>query len=276
MGPQPCGVRGVDAVSLRYGLSAKDAGLQAEEGEKGGVVKIHQNLQQGSWDWLTLRAGKICGSELKNLITDKLAIRKWSTEMPQSYLCRKLAEKWLGQALESFMGNRQCDQGKLWEEKARAYFSALLEVDIAQVGGIESDDKLLWCSPDGIVGETTGLEIKVPNADTQISWLLDGSVVPESHVLQIQFGIFVSGWKAWQFLSWSNNLPHLAVAVEPDAGIQSTIAEAVAGFKARFDVAWAKLCDLNGGPPPPKPAFTPSAEPIKFSWEFDKNDIATP
>lgn len=220
-------------------------------------MRIERVIQQGSWDWLKLRAGKVCGSELKNLITDKGKIRSWASEMPNSYLCRKLAEKWLGQALESFQGSRQTDQGTLWEPKARAYFAALLEVDIEQVGGIESDDKLLWCSPDGIISETTGLEIKVPNTDRHISWLLDGQKVPDDHILQVQFGLFVSAWKAWHFLSWSNNLPHLAVPVEPDILIQNTILDAVEEFKARFDKAWDTLCERNGGPPPPPKTFVP-------------------
>ena len=156
-------------------------------------MKIHRDLQQKSWDWFRLRAGKVTGSELKNLITDKLAIRKWTTETPNTYLHRKIAEKWRGEALQSFGGNQQTDQGVLWEERARKHFASFLEVDIETVGGIESDDKRCWCSPDGIIGETTGLEIKCPNADTHVGWLLIGDV-PEEHVLQVHFSMLVAGF----------------------------------------------------------------------------------
>lgn len=220
-------------------------------------MKIHRTLEQKSWDWFKARAGKVTGSELGNLITDKGAIRAWTAAMPNSYLHRKLAEKWRGEPLQSFQGNQQTDQGNMFEEDARKYFASLLEADIQTVGGIESDDEKLWCSPDGIISETVGLEIKCPNADTHVGWLLDGQQVPEEHVLQCQFALFVTGWKTWQFLSYCVDLPHLAVPVEPDADIFATISEALGDFQARYDEGWKQLCELNGGPParrePPAP-----------------------
>jgi hypothetical protein len=222
-------------------------------------VKIHRELQQKSWDWFKARAGKVTGSELKNLITDKLKIRSWASEMPNNYLHRKVAEKWRGEALQSFGGNQQTDQGVIYEEQARNFFASLLESDIETVGGIESDDKRLWCSPDGLIGESVGLEIKCPNADTQVGWLLAGGV-PEEHVLQVQFSLWVSRFKHWWFMSYCKDFPHLAIAVEPDDITAAIIVEAVEDFNARLDAAYAKLVELNGGPPPPRRQFTPSPE----------------
>jgi hypothetical protein len=244
-------------------------------------MKIHRAIQQRSWDWFKLRAGKVTGSELGNLITDKIKIRDWKTAMPNSYLHRKLAEKWRGEALQSFGGSQQTDQGVIYEEQARNFFASLLEADIEQVGGIESDSERLWCSPDGIiaVGETcgdcdpcvggrpdqcaispaklVGLEIKCPNADTQVGWLLSGGV-PEEHVLQVQFSLWVSGFKQWRFLSWCKDFPHLAVSVEPNAELFAVMESAVSDFNARLDAAFAKLVELNGGPPPKRKPFIPS------------------
>ena len=231
-------------------------------------MKIHKQLDQRSWEWFRLRAGKLTASEMGRLITDKGAVRAWKADMPNSLLHRKLAEKWRGAPIESFGGNRQTDQGTLYEGQARAYFAALLEADIETVGGIESDDSRRWCSPDGIIGEGKGLEIKCPNADTHVGWLLAGGVPPE-HVLQVQFGLHLTGWPVWNFLSYCKDMPHLYVAVEPESEIQAVIGEAIGEFFVHFDEAWVQLCDLNGGPPePPKrDAFVPSPGPVKFSWE---------
>jgi hypothetical protein len=179
--------------------------------------------------------------------------------MPNSYLHRKLAERWRGEALQSFGGNQQTDQGVIYEEQARNFFASLLEADIEQVGGIESGDERCWCSPDGIIGETTGLEIKCPNADTQVGWLLAGGM-PEEHVLQVQFSLWVSEFKEWQFLSWCKDLPHIAIKVERSMGICGVIEEAVHDFNARMDAAFARLLELNGGPPPKRKVFVPSPE----------------
>lgn len=224
-------------------------------------------MQQKSWEWFQARAGKVTGSELRNLITDKGTIRDWKSGMPNSYLHLKLAEKWRGKPLETFMGSRQTDQGNLWEDRARSYFASLLDREIKQVGGIESDDHLLWCSPDGIMAETAGLELKCPNADTHVGWLLAGDQVPKEHVLQVQFGLYVTGWSEWVFGSFVSDMPHLLLTVKPTPRLLYTIEKAVAEFQARFSIAWQMLCDLNGGPPPEPTKFVPTPGPVRFSWE---------
>lgn len=234
-------------------------------------MKIRRHLDQKSWDWFRARAGKVTGSELKNLVTDKFSIRGWKTDMPNSYLHRKLAEKWRGEALQSFGGNQQTDQGVIYEDRARNFFASFLEFDIETIGGIESDDGKCWCSPDGIIGESQGLEIKCPNADTMVGWLLAGGVVPEEHVLQVQFSLWVSGFKDWRFLAWCKDFPHLAVSVEPDAEIFDVIEKAVMDFNERMDCSFAAMIEMNGGPPPPR---LTGADRPRFTWEQD--DDITP
>lgn len=239
-------------------------------------MKIHRTLQQKTWPWFQARAGKVTGSELGNLITDRGKLRDWKSAMPNSYLHRKLAEQWREGPLETFLGNRQTEQGNIWEPMARKYFSALLESDIEEVGGIESDDGQLWCSPDGIIGQTVGLEIKCPNADTHIGWLLDGQHVPEEHVLQCQFALLVSGWPEWKFLSYVKDMPHLYVSVTLDQALAQVMIDALQEFQKRFSAAWSQLCELNGGAPPPRPVSILTPGPIKFSWETDQGEDINP
>jgi exodeoxyribonuclease (lambda-induced) len=222
-------------------------------------LKIHRQLQQKSWEWFKARAGKVTGSELKNLITEGLSIRGWKTQIPKSYLHRKLAEKWRGEALQSFQGNQQTDQGVLWEDRARKHFASFLEADIETVGGIESDDQRCWCSPDGIIGETIGLEIKCPNADTHVGWLLSGEM-PEEHALQVHFSLWVSGFSEWKFLSYCNGYPQLAVSAGRSMLMCALIEDAVHQFNEKMDNGFAKLVELNGGPPPPRVAPPITAE----------------
>lgn len=248
-------------------------------------MKIRTDIFQGTGDWLNARAGKITGSEIKRLITDNGARREWNTDMPNTYLHRKLAEKWRGCALESFMGNRQTDQGIMTETTARAFFASLLDADIVTVGGLESDDGRLWCSPDGIITLShsdasnpdrpdiyEGLEIKCPNVDTHVGWLL-ASGLPEEHRLQCQFALYVTGWDSWHFLSYCRDMPHLALVVEPDGELHDTISEAVHQFHDRFSEGWEKLCGLNGGPPPERVKMPVTDDPIQFSWDQQSDEI---
>lgn len=219
-------------------------------------MKIHRGLEQRSWEWFKLRSGKVTASEIGELMTDKGAIRSWKSATPNTYLHLKLAEAWRGGPLEVFNGSRQTDQGVFNEPKARETYSFLFDRPVEQIGGIASDDDRCWCSPDGwlrvgVPAEAegdVGLEIKCPNPNTHIGYLLGGGV-PEEYVLQVQFSMFVSGCACWHFLSYCRDLPELFVPVRRDAEIIEIIQEAVTEFLGHFDAAWNHLCELNGGPP---------------------------
>lgn len=211
-------------------------------------MKIHRGLEQRSWEWFKLRAGKITASEAKHLVTPKKLEVCANKETRRTYLNRKLAEKWHGGPLECYVSNRQTDQGIFYEPAARNAYSFLSGNTVEQIGGIESDDGRLWCSPDGWLPGEFGLEIKCPNLDTQIGYLLDGCV-PDEYVLQLQFSMWVTGARRWHFFSFFSDAPELFLEVEPIPKAFAALDEAANDFAARFDAAWARICELNGGPP---------------------------
>ena len=57
--------------------------------------------------------------------------------------------------------------------------------------------------------------------------------------------MFVTGAPMWTFVSYSNQLPALVVKVARDEAIQAKLAEAVAGFTARFDEALDRVNALK-------------------------------
>jgi hypothetical protein len=221
-------------------------------------MKVIRSIEQRSWDWFQMRAGKVTASGIGKLITDKFALRKWSTEMPNSYLHLKLAEKWRGIPEEQFGGNRQTDQGVFAEPQAFSVYSALQDRPVERIAGIDSETGL-WCSPDGWLrldvppdaeGDA-GLELKCPMASTHIGYLLAG-VLPEEYVLQVQFSMFVTGAAKWHFFSFCKDLPDLFVEVQRDPSVIEAIEVATELFREKFEAGWVRLCDLNGGPPPPR------------------------
>ena len=222
------------------------AGDGDTDGDKGNVVKIH-DVVQGTEKWLAVRAGIPTASELGSLITDGGELRKWDTEMPNTYLARKLAERWTGYPLQSF-GGGVMEQGAILEEEAIPWYCAEYRVDLQRVGFLTTDDGSFGSSPDAIDDER-GYEIKCPQPTNHVKWLLAGGC-PAEHVLQCQGGMYVMECDEWRFVSYCRGVPlPLVVTVEQDAKIQDVIDDAMDHFRNHMEEAWAVLLDKNGGPP---------------------------
>lgn len=209
-------------------------------------MKILEGFEQGSCEWLTHRCGCVTASEFDNLVTEKWEIRKPSTGMFQSYLHRKLAEKWTGQPVDTFQSYAMED-GNLLEQEGRDWLSFRFGEEITQPALVVGDDNRIACSPDGVIGEE-GIEFKCPQSTNQVKYLLANGLPPE-YAAQVHFSLAVTGWQRWHFVSYSRRLPKLVLTVERDEKIQAVIKDALAGFLECLDAGYERLCTINGGPP---------------------------
>jgi hypothetical protein len=196
------------------------------------------DCKQGSTEWSQARLGVVTASEGDALISPLWTIRKG--EGVETYVCRKLCEKFLGWAPDTG-GTWEMDQGNLIETIALPWFAFTHDVEPRRVGFCLSDDGRTGCSPDALIGDDCGLELKAPQPPTHLKYLLRDEVPPEYRA-QVHFSMFVTGRPKWIFCSFSRQLPALVVHVQRDEGVQAAIHEAVAGFYAKFDPAYAKLC----------------------------------
>jgi len=195
------------------------------------------HMPQGSVEWHQARLGVITASEADALVSPTGKVR--TGEGVKTYLYRKLAEKAVGycpEMLESFA----VDQGKLLESDALPWFEFETGKKVQRVGFVTTDDGLCGCSPDGMLEDASGLEIKAPQPPNHIRYLLEG-VVPDQYVIQCQFSLWVTQAPYWTFVSYSRRLPALVVRVERDEKIQAAITEAVAQFSATFATQLQKL-----------------------------------
>ena len=206
------------------------------------------NVKQGSAEWLEARMGICTSSELKNLITPKMEPRKWSTEMPNTYLAAKLSEKWRGEPDEGFV-TADMENGSIREHQAIPWFEGIYEVPIKRVGFVVSDDGSFGFSPDGMFADGGGIECKIPSPKTHAKYLLAGEVVPDGYLPQVHGSIYGAGSAYWKFLSWRPDFPKLVVNTERNEVFCATIAEAVEEFNERFGRAWKRLVEMNGGEP---------------------------
>lgn len=204
-------------------------------------MKIH-NVVQGSEEWIRLRLGRVTASEMDALFTPLMKPKEG--EGPKTYLATKVAEAWYGAPLPS-VGSFAMEQGHFIEEHARPWFELTYEKEVTQVGFIEHDDGRCGCSPDGLIGDDEGLEIKSPMPHTHTKYCLAGKVPPE-YVAQVQGSLYITGRKRWHFVSYCRRFPSLVLTVERDESIMAIIGHTLAKFYEQFDEAMAKMRALNG------------------------------
>ncbi len=222
-------------------------------------MKLH-NVEQGSMEWLMLRAGIPTASEMDALITPKFKVKEG--DGPKTYLAKKVAEKWQGGPLPAFQGF-DMEQGQILESEAIPWFELTFDTTVNRVGFITTDDGRAGCSPDGLLTTDCGLELKCPKAETHVGYLLRG-VLPEDYVIQVHASMFITGFKQWKFLSYRRGFPQLVLTIERDEEYQEVIAEALDLFTQKFDEAMERMTEINGGPPrslTPLPPKMPTIQP---------------
>jgi hypothetical protein len=209
---------------------------------------ITLDVKQGSPEWLQARLGIPTASEFDALVTPLWKVREG--DGVESYLARKLAEKWRGEPLMSFSGGAM-EQGQALEEEAIPWYEFEHGVQITRVGFATTDDGRIGCSPDGLL-DGGGIEIKCPECHTHTRYLLDG-VLPKAYAAQVHGNMLVTGAAQWTFLSYCRGFPPLLLVIRRDQAAQDALRKALDTFNARLDAAYARLCEFNGGPPEPRP-----------------------
>lgn len=184
-------------------------------------------------------------SEFDNLLTPTFEVKRGKG--PATYLAKKIAEAWQGGPIMSQSGFSM-EQGQILEPEAVPWFELERNVEVQRVGLVTTDDGLYGCSPDGLIGEHSGIEIKCPAAHTHARYLLAGTL-PEDYSAQVHGCMFITQRPQWTFLSYRRGFPNLVLDVPLDEQIQSAIGEALALFQEKFDTAWARMLEINGGPP---------------------------
>lgn len=215
-------------------------------------MKIH-DVEQGSMEWALLRAGIPTASEMDALITPKFAVKKG--DGPETYLNKKVAEKWQGGPLPQKQVF-DMEQGQILETEAIDWFNLQYDTAVNRVGFITTDDGRAGCSPDGLLSTDCGLELKCARAETHVGYLR-GGVLPDAYVIQVHASLFITGFKQWKFLSYRRGFPPFVLTIERNEAVQAVIAEALDLFTQKFDEAMARMTEINGGPPRTLTPLTP-------------------
>ncbi len=198
-------------------------------------MKIHA-VKQGSGEWKQLRLGIPTASEFDAIVTPEFKPR--TGQMPETYPYTKLCEKLLGFAPD--VNAFAMDQGVILESEAKPFYEFTFNTPLCNVGFCTTDDNRLGCSPDGLLGEEGGIEIKCPQPHTHLRYLMEGGL-PKEYAAQVHGSLFVTGRPWWKFMSYSRQFPPHVVHVERDEEIQAKLADALYAFLKKYDKKYSEI-----------------------------------
>ena len=201
-------------------------------------MKIYRDLEQGTPEWHRVKAGVISGSRVKGLFTEAGKPRTGQT--PWTLYRDLVAETLIGGPVDELSGG-WIDRGKELEAEARAWLSMHLEADIEEVGFIASDDGSCGISPDGIIAEAVGVELKCPALKTHIGYLLEPEQLDAQYGLQCQLGLYVTGWPLWYLALYCPGQMGLVREIRPDAELHERFAKVIPPFAKRVREAAERL-----------------------------------
>jgi hypothetical protein len=160
-------------------------------------MKIH-HCEQNSEEWHELRLGRLTASKASSLLV-KGKDNGIGAGM-KSYIYKKAAERITGQAIE-MSTNAAMQRGHDLEPIAREVYQEETYNTVDQVGFI-SLNQYIGFSPDGLVDQDGGVEIKCPMQDEYMKMLDNPTDIPKDHFAQMQFGMWVSGRSWWDYVRY--------------------------------------------------------------------------
>lgn len=187
------------------------------------------NCEQGSPEWFAARAGLVTASEFQTLL---MKGKGGGESLTRKTYMRKLAGEIItGEPMEAFT-NVHLERGKAMEAEARDLYAFMTDLEPVQVGFVKSGRK--GASPDSLLANDGGLEIKTKLPHLQIE-LLEKGEVPAEHVAQVQGGMWVAEREWWDFVSYWPKLPLFVKRVYRDEAYIKTLSDAVDCFNDELD-----------------------------------------
>lgn len=140
---------------------------------------------------------------------------------------RELAGEILTGELSETYSNDHMARGSEQEAAARRLYSFQTDTEPQLVGFVRNGGA--GCSPDSLVGNNGGLEIKSALAHIQIDRLFKNALPPE-HKAQVQGNLWLCEREWWDFMSYCPKLPPLIKRVYRDEVYIANLSTAVRKF----------------------------------------------
>lgn len=191
-------------------------------------VVYYPNIEQGSIDWMELRRGKITASVVKGLMTP--SGRPANNDKVRQAIYELAAQRISGFVEDQYVSHDMM-RGTVMEAYARDLYAEHF-APVEQTGFVETTEWTTMpfgCSPDGLVGNDGGIEIKCPRQKSQVQntiRAMHGDIPPE-YMVQVQANMLITGRQWWDFVTYCGGLNMVVTRVLPDAEIHQQIIESV-------------------------------------------------
>ena len=164
------------------------------------MVQYH-NFEQKSEEWFEFRLGKLTASNATAIGACGAGLNTYA---------RNIAMELFG-IKKKQITNADIERGNEYEPYAATSYEFEFNMNVAHIGCITNDLYPNVCiSPDGLIGDDGGLEIKARNDEKHFALICgDKSDIPYN---QIQMSLLISERKWWDFASYNPNFTkHLFV-----------------------------------------------------------------
>ena len=200
--------------------------------------------EQGSDEWHQARLGIPTASAAKRILKPATLAPSDSRD---GYMHELIAERlpgtWLDDGRTDFMA-----RGNALEGEAVRYYEFAYDATTQNGGFCMTDDGRAGCSPDRLVGDEGGLEIKCPKPSTHAGYLLTNGHAKD-YKLQVQFTLWVTGRPWWDLLSYHPEMPPALVRVTRDEPAIKLIGDRMREFCDELETLYKVALSKRGDQP---------------------------
>lgn len=199
------------------------------------MIKV--NIEQGSEAWHDIRLGRVTATRFKDLMAGD------STKSYKDLITDLACEMITNKAEETYT-NAIMERGIELESEAAKLYDSIFELESEEVGFCMFDDnnplhEWVGISPDRLVGELGGLEIKCPLRKTHLNYI-KADKLPSEYRHQIQSSMYVTGLQWWDFMSYYPGMKPFIIRVYPDKELHEEYAirlfETIELIKAEINI----------------------------------------
>lgn len=200
------------------------------------------DVEQGSDLWFAAKLGIISASNFHKVMAGG------EGKVRTRYM-RDLAGELLTALPAETFQNGAMQRGKDMEAEAREYYARTKFVELLRVGFVKNvgliHGTVVGASPDSLIGEDGGLEIKTMIPALMIEQIEKGSALPSEHRAQVQGNMWVCERYWWDFKLYYPGMPDYTVRVTRDDGYIAEIKSAVEKFSSELQSLVDRLRRLS-------------------------------